>query len=285
MDDDLEEPGLYIAPEKGEKTMDSVESFAKDKDISELLEMLSKMKDQDGYHKLMDTVSYVDSLENTLSSMMKQIIDMREEIKSVHEQNEYLMSRAERGVKDVLSDQLRKAETKVQELHAKLIEIKDNIKSFAINMVQKAKIFGNRALLKLADLTHIKRALEGVRNKADKMVGSLESLSDMVEGYKANTKQAAERREEVQNIDSYRQDIEPVAAVAEERTYQEMSQPLSYEEAMEQFMVNRVSEGVTYSCNQDAYEDFKAYYDKKLKADSMAGVHRDMQFKASEKSR
>ena len=37
MDDDLEEPGLYIAPEKGEKTMDSVESFAKDKDISELL--------------------------------------------------------------------------------------------------------------------------------------------------------------------------------------------------------------------------------------------------------
>ena len=146
-------------------------------------------------------------------------------------------------------------------------------------------MFGNRALLKLADLTHIKRALEGVRNKADKMVGSLESLSDMVEGYKANTKQVAEQREEVQSIDSYRQDIEPVSAVAEERTYQEMSQPLSYEEAMEQFMANRVSEGVTYSCNQDAYEDFKAYYDKKLKADGMAGVHRDMQFKASEKSR
>lgn len=285
MNDDLEEPGLYIAPEKGEKPMDSVESFAKDKDISELLEMLSKMKDQDGYHKLMDTVSYVDSLEKTLSSMMKQIVDMREEIKSVHKQNEYLMSRAERGVKDVLNDQLRKAEEKVQELHAKLTEIKDNIKSFAVNMVQEAKMFGNRALLKLADLIHIKQALESVRNKADKMVGRLESLSDMVEGYKANTKQAAERREEVQNIDSYRQDIEPVAAVTEERTYQEMSQPMSYEEAMEQFMANRVSEGVTYSCNQDAYEDFKTYYDKKLKADSMAGVHRDMQVKASEKSR
>ena len=64
-----------------------------------------------------------------------------------------------------------------------------------------------------------------------------------------------------------------------------MSQPMSYEEAMEQFMANRVSEGVTYSCNQDAYEDFKAYYDKKLKADSMAGAQRDMQVKVSEKSR
>lgn len=64
-----------------------------------------------------------------------------------------------------------------------------------------------------------------------------------------------------------------------------MPAPATYEQAMEQFMANRVSEGVTYSCNQDAYEDFKAYYDKKLKADSMAGVHRDMQAKASEKSR
>ena len=33
----------------------------------------------------------------------------------------------------------------------------------------------------------------------------------------------------------------------------------------------KVSEGVTYECNQDAYEDFKAYYDKKLKVAGQAG--------------
>ena len=28
---------------------------------------------------------------------------------------------------------------------------------------------------------------------------------------------------------------------------------------------------MTYECNQDAYEDFKAYYDKKLKVAGQAG--------------
>lgn len=47
------------------------------------------MKNRDGYEKMMDTISYIDSLENTLSAMMRQIVDMREEIKTVHEQNDY----------------------------------------------------------------------------------------------------------------------------------------------------------------------------------------------------
>mgnify|MGYP004661317185 CR=1 FL=1 len=41
-------PGLFIVPEKGGQKLNSVESFSKDKDISELLELLSHMKDCDG---------------------------------------------------------------------------------------------------------------------------------------------------------------------------------------------------------------------------------------------
>ena len=59
-------PGLSKAPEKGgEKEVDSVESFSKDKDISELLELLSQMKDRDGFENLKNTVAYVDSLAET----------------------------------------------------------------------------------------------------------------------------------------------------------------------------------------------------------------------------
>ena len=189
-------PGLSKAPEKGGQEVDSVESFSKDKDISELLELLSQMKDRDGFDNLKNTVAYVDSLEETLSVMMKQIVDMREEIKTVHEQNQYLMSRAERGVKDILSDQLKKAEEKVQELHSRLTEFKDRLKKLASDTVKRAKMLGNKTLLKLADITHIKQALVGIRDKADRMAGSIDSLSDMVEGYKANAKREAEHRAE-----------------------------------------------------------------------------------------
>ena len=45
----------------------------------------------------------------------------------------------------------------------------------------------------------------------------------------------------------------------------------TFEEEMQKFMDAKVSEGVPYECNQDAYEDFKAYYDKKLKVAGQAG--------------
>ena len=278
-------PGLSKAPEKGGQEVDSVESFSKDKDISELLELLSQIKDRDGLEDLKNTVSYVDSLEETLSAMMKQIVDMREEIKTVHEQNQYLMSRAERGVKDILTDQLKKAEEKVQELHSRLTEVKDSLKKLASDTVKRAKMFGNRALLKLADITHIKQALVGIRDKADRMAGSIDSLSDMVEGYKANVKHEAEHRAEsyeTRESAAYDREDNQIRAVAEEQSLYQMGESIgTYEEEMQKFMDAKVSEGVTYECNQDAYEDFKTYYDKKLKVAGQAGkeqtaVSRDM---------
>ncbi|MBR6223826.1 MAG: hypothetical protein IKQ71_10375 [Lachnospiraceae bacterium] len=256
--------------------MDSVESFSKDKDISELLELLTQMKDRDGLENFKNTVSYVDSLEETLSAMMKQIVDMREEIKTVHEQNQYLMSRAERGVRDIMVDQLKKAEEKVQELHSRLVEVKNSLKRFASDAVKSAKMFGGRAILKLVDITHIKQALVGIRDRADRMAGSIDSLYDMVEGYKANVKREAERRakpyEGRESATHYDRDDNQLRAVAEEQTlYQQDKSIGSYEEEMQRFMDAKVREGMTYECNQDAYEDFKAYYDKKLKAAGQAG--------------
>lgn len=260
--------------------MDSVESFSKDKDISELLEFLSQMKDREGLEDLKNTVSYVDSLEETLSAMMKQIVDMREEIKTVHEQNQYLMSRAERGVKDILTDQIKKAEEKVQELHSRLTEVKDSLKKLASDTVKRANMFGNRALLKLVDITHIKQALVGIRDKADRMAGSIDSLSDMVEGYKANAKHEADHRAEpyeAQETTTYDRDDNQIKAVAEDQSLYQMGESIgAYEEEMQKFMNAKVSEGVTYECNQDAYEDFKAYYDKKLKVAGQVGKEQTM---------
>lgn len=283
-------PGLFIVPEKGEKKLDSVESFSKDKDISELLELLTQMKDRDGLENFKNTVSYVDSLEETLSAMMKQIVDMREEIKTVHEQNQYLMSRAERGVKDILVDQLEKAEEKVQEMHKRLSDVKDSLKKFASDRVKKCKMIGNKALLKFADITHIKQALVGIRDRADRLAGSIDSLSDMVEGYKANVKREAERRakpyEGRESATSYDRKDSQIRAVAEEQTlYQQGKSIGSYEEEMQKFMDAKVSEGVTYECNQDAYEDFKAYYDKKIKAAGQAEKRQTAIHRKSEKTK
>jgi hypothetical protein len=78
--------------------------------------------------------------------------------------------------------------------------------------------------------------------------------------------------------ESYQQDVQPVAAVAE--------QSFTYEQYMDNFMADRVSEGVTYSCNQDAYEDFKASFEKRQGTDSAKdAVQKQIQSAVSKKSR
>lgn len=161
-------------------------------------------------------------------------------------------------------------------MHKRLSDVKDSLKKFASDTVKKCKMFGNKALLKLADITHIKQALIGIRDRADRMAGSIDFLSDMVEGYKANVKREAERRakpyEGRESATSYDGKDSQIRVVAEEQTlYQQGKSIGSYEEEMQKFMDAKVSEGVTYECNQDAYEDFKAYYDKKIKAAGQAG--------------
>jgi hypothetical protein len=259
--------------------MNNIESFSKDKDMAELLELLSKTQNRDAYEKVVNTIAYVESLENTLSSMMKEIVDMREEIKTVHQQNEYMMTKAERGIKDVLLDQVAKVETKAQELYVKLAEAKDSLKKFAAFTAQKAKMFGNSVLLKLVDAVHLRQGLDKISKKADKMTKSLDSMSEMVEDYKKSMKRKTERNNVTPyKAESYQQDVQPVPAVAESS--------FTYEQYMDNFMADRVSEGVTYSCNQDAYEDFKASFDKKQSADSAKDtVQKQIQSAVSKKSR
>lgn len=293
MSESTVEPGLSTAPEKGEvMDTDKAQIFAEDADISELLGYLKKIGDADGYKKVFDAVSYVNTLESTMQGMAKQISDMREMIQTVHEQNAYLMSRAERTAKDVLLDQLKKAENHMTELKNRLSDIKDALKQSAREMMDKVKAQRDKAVLRFADFIHIKNGLSRLRDKADDVVKRLDNLSDRVEAYKSQSEKERERRPESKSDrdEAIFGTVVPIGAVAEEMpeyhsTQTDTSVPASYEEAMEQFMANRVSEGVTYSCNQDAYEDFKAFYDKKLKVDGMAGVQQAVSKDVRGKSR
>lgn len=51
------------------------------------------------------------------------------------------------------------------------------------------------------------------------------------------------------------------------------SQPVgTFEEEKKRFQTSRAAEGMKYDSNAEVYEEFKAYYDKKLKVASEAGT-------------
>lgn len=242
--------------------MDEVmnDSLAKDRDIADLMELLKKFHDKDGMEKLNRTVEYVDSLEQTLSAMLEQLTDMRVELKGVREQNDYLMTRAERTVKDALTEQVEKAEARVQELHGKLVEVKDSIKQKAQELVEAAKHQGRKALKRLSEVLHIREGMEKIKGQADKMLGSLDELSDRIDDYSEQMKVKSDERALSES------------EVVESDVDKETAQPLgTYEEEMQRFKDSCVAEGREYGSNAEAFGAFKNYYDKRTKVAGQAG--------------
>lgn len=248
--------------------MDEVmnDSLAKDRDIADLMELLKKFHDKDGMEKLNRTVEYVDSLEQTLSTILEQLTDMREELKGVREQNDYLMTRAERTVKDALTEQVAKAEAKVQELHGKLVEIKDFIKQKAHELVEAAKHRGKKALKKLSEVLNIREGLEKIKGQAEQMLSSLDELSERIDDYNEQMMMQSDKRAPSES------------EVAKSAVDNENAQPLgTYEEEMQRFTDSCVAEGREYGSNAEAFEAFKNYYDKRIKAAGQAGeIGRDV---------
>lgn len=87
-------------------------------------------------------------------------------------------------MKDVLKEQLAKAETKVQELHERLVSVKDSIKQMAKDTVGKMKQLGDKALFTVVELTHFGKLLDGIRKKAEKTLLGIGDLSDRIREYK-----------------------------------------------------------------------------------------------------
>lgn len=211
---------------------------------------------------------YVDSLEQTLSAMLEQLTDMREELKGVREQNDYLMTRAERTVKDALTEQMATAEAKVQELHGKLAEIKDSIKQKACELVEEAKHRGRKALKKLSEVLNIREGLEKIKGQAEQMLSSLDKLSERIDGYNEQMMMQSDKRAPSES------------EVAKSAVDNENAQPLgTYEEEMQRFKDSCVAEGWEYGSNAEAFEAFKNYYDKRAKVDGQAGeIDKGMMF-------
>lgn len=184
---------------------------------------------------------------------------MKEELKRVREQNDYLMTRAERTVRDALTEQVVKAEARVQELHEKLVEVKDSIKQKAQELVEVVKHRGRKALKKLSEVLHIREGLEKIKWQADQMLSSLDELSNRIDSYSEQMKVHSDEREISES------------EIVESAVDKETVQPLgTYEEEMQRFKDSCMAESREHGSNAEAFEVFKNYYDERTKVAGQA---------------
>ncbi|MCM1160737.1 MAG: hypothetical protein NC412_05895 [Roseburia sp.] len=229
-----------------------------DENVKELLELLQKYKQREQAMDILESVEYVQQLENTLTGMMEQLTNMRVELNNMRVQNQYLLRKADWTVKGTLVESVEKMEVRVQELHRKLDHAKEQIKENAKNTLDSIKMYGKKSLKKVTDVLGIRDVLQNLCRQIDRTLGMLDALTEDVEQCKVDAKQ------EEKNQDT------------EQKEQAVTSETLgTYQEEMEKFMASQVSEGIHYETNAEAFEDFKQYYDKRLKVAEAAGKQRE----------
>lgn len=225
-----------------------------DENVKELLELLQKYKQREQAEGIVQSVEYVQQLENTLAGMMEQLTKMKAELDDMRVQNQYLVRKADWTVKDTLVENVEKMEVRVQGLHRKLDHAKEQIKENAKNTLESIKMYGKKSLKKVTDVLGIRDVLQNLCRQIDRTLGMLDALTEDVEQSKVDAKQ------EQKNQDTEQKE----QAVASETLG-------IYQEELEKFMASQVSEGIHYETNAEVFEDFKQYYDKRLKVAGTVG--------------
>lgn len=189
---------------------------------------------------------------------------MQSELYAVREQNKYLTAKADRTVKDALMEQIGKAEERLLDMKEKAAEIGADIKQKAHEIVEDVKQTGRKALKKLTEILHIREGLNRVKDKADRMLCDLDSLSAKVEEY------TGQEHYKEQERTSYDEELD--IAGTNKGEPESKTEPVGiYQQEMRKFFDNCVAEGKEYDSNAEAYEAFKNYYDKRMKAQGQAG--------------
>lgn len=252
--------------------------FHKDEDITELMEMLKSFKDKDGLSKLYEAVGFVESLENVLDGISLELTNLELVLLAVKQQNAYLVKQSERTMKDDIMAQVHEAMDKVSDLWDKVRDIRADIKRKAHEIVEDVKQSGRKALKKLTEIFHIREGLNRVKDKADKMLSDLDSLSAKVEEY------TEKEHHEVQERTTYGE--EPDIAGVKTGEPEHKAEPVgTYQQEMQRFLDNCVAEGKEYGSNAEAYEAFKNYYDKRMKAQGQSGTQMSHARTTDKKSR
>ncbi len=102
-----------------------VKELLNDENVRELLELLQKYKQREQAEEIVQSVEYVQQLENILAGMMEQLTKMKAELDDMRVQNQYLVRKADWTVRDTLVSNVEKMEVRVQELHKKLDHAKE----------------------------------------------------------------------------------------------------------------------------------------------------------------
>ena len=151
--------------------------LTKEKNITELIDLLRKNNMQEAANNIFEMAAYVDVMENKMNTVLEELTAVKDQLHRMEERE------AEKGLKQTLKRAVNKLEEDCQAMKEKLLEVKAEIKAKAGEIVTAAKQKGKAALNRVSEFLGVKKMLQDFRwnvqesiDDVDKSIGKIDAF-------------------------------------------------------------------------------------------------------------
>lgn len=161
--------------------------LTKEKNLTELIDLLRKNNMQEAANNIFEMAAYVDVMENKMNTVLEELRTVKDQLHKMEEHE------AEKGLKQTLKRAVNKLEEDCQAMKEKLLEVKAEIKAKAGEIVTAAKQKGKAALNRVAEFWGIKKKLQNIRQNVQESIEDVDRTIEKIDAFGKGMREAGQK--------------------------------------------------------------------------------------------
>lgn len=161
--------------------------LTKEKNLTELIDLLRKNNMQEAANNIFEMAAYVDVMENKMNTVLKELTAVKDQLHKMEERE------AEKGLKQTLKRAVNKLEEDCQAMKEKLLEVKAEIKAKAGEIVTAAKQKGKAALNRVSEFLGVKKMLQDFRRNVQESIDDVDKSIGKIDAFGKGMREAGQK--------------------------------------------------------------------------------------------
>ena len=161
--------------------------LTKEKNLTELIDLLRKNNMQEAANNIFEMAAYVDVMENKMNTVLEELRTVKDQLHKMEERE------AEKGLKQTLKRAVNKLEEDCQAMKEKLLEVKAEIKAKAGEIVTAAKQKGKAALNRVSEFLGVKKMLQDFRRNVQESIDDVDKSIGKIDAFGKGMREAGQK--------------------------------------------------------------------------------------------
>jgi len=161
--------------------------LTKEKNLTELIDLLQKNNMQEAANNIFEMAAYVDVMENKMNKVLEELTAVKDQLHKMEERE------TEKELKQTLKRAVNKLEEDCQAMKEKLLEVKAEIKTKAREIVTAAKQKGKAELNRVSEFLGVKKMLQDFRRNVRESIDDVDKSIGKIDAFGKGMREAGQK--------------------------------------------------------------------------------------------